>query len=85
MLWYKGAKRKTLYERKSALLYFPVGSIVSPAELHSPSAEENCLTENAALLRSVSKWLRPPYAAKAAARCGPAAASCFEKSLVRQV
>ena len=58
-----------------------------PAELHSPSAEENCLTENVASLRSV-KVATPPCAAKAAIPCGPAvrkqhkmlfAASKFEK------
>ena len=36
-----------------------------PAELHSPSAEENCLTANVASLRSV-KVATPPCAAKAA-------------------
>ena len=40
-----------------------------PAELHSPSAEENCLTENVASLRSV-KVATPPCAAKAAIPCG---------------
>ena len=58
-----------------------------PAELHSPSAEENCLTENVASLRSV-KVATPPCAAKAAIPCGLAvrkqhkmlfAASKFEK------
>ena len=42
---------------------------VRPAELHSPSAEENCLTENVASLRSV-KVATPPCAAKAAIPCG---------------
>ncbi|WP_243863496.1 hypothetical protein [Coprococcus comes] len=60
---------------------------VRPAELHSPSAEENCLTENVASLRSV-KVATPPCAAKAAIPCGLAvrkqhkmlfAASKFEK------
>jgi len=78
---------KSLYERKGALLYSPIGSIVRPAELHSPSAEENCLTENVASLRSV-KVATPPCAAKAAIPCGLAvrkqhkmlfAASKFEK------
>ena len=58
-----------------------------PAELHSPSAEENCLTENVASLRSV-KVATPPCAAKAAIPCGLAvrkqhkmlfAASKFER------
>ena len=58
-----------------------------PAELHSPSAEENCMTENVASLRSV-KVATPPCAAKAAIPCGLAvrkqhemlfAASKFEK------
>ena len=40
-----------------------------PAEQHSPSAEENCLTENVASLRSV-KVATPPCAAKAAIPCG---------------
>ena len=43
-----------------------------PAEQHSPSAEENCLTENVASLRSV-KVATPPCAAKAAIPCGLAA------------
>jgi len=60
---------------------------VRPAEQHSPSAEENCLTENVASLRSV-KVATPPCAAKAAIPCGLAvrkqhkmlfAASKFEK------
>jgi len=60
---------------------------VRPAELHSRSAEENCLTENVASLRSV-KVATPPCAAKAAIPCGLAvrkqhkmlfAASKFEK------
>ena len=42
---------------------------VRPAELHSRSAEENCLTENVASLRSV-KVATPPCAAKAAIPCG---------------
>ena len=46
-----------------------IGSIVRPAELHSPSAEENCMTENVASLRSV-KVATPPCAAKAAIPCG---------------
>ena len=57
-----------------------------PAELHSPSAEENCLTSNAQSLRSVK--VVTPCAAKAAIPCGLAvrkqhkmlfAASKFEK------
>ena len=40
-----------------------------PAELHSPSAEENCMTENVASLRSV-KVATPPCAAYAAIPCG---------------
>ena len=60
---------------------------VRPAELHSPSAEENCMIENVASLRSV-KVATPPCAAKAAIPCGLAvrkqhemlfAASKFEK------
>ena len=58
-----------------------------PAELHSPSADENCMTENVASLRSV-KVATPPCAAKAAIPCGLAvrkqhkmlfAASKFER------
>ena len=58
-----------------------------PAELHSPSAEENCMTENVASLRSV-KGATLPCAAYAAIPCGLAvrkqhemlfAASKFEK------
>ncbi|RHT23528.1 hypothetical protein DW806_14575 [Butyricicoccus sp. AM32-19] len=58
-----------------------------PAELHSRSAEENCITENVSSLRSV-KVATPPCAAKAAIPCGLAvrkqhemlfAASKFEK------
>ena len=63
---------KTLQELKGALLYSPVESIVCPAELHSPSAEENCMTENVASLRSV-KVATPPCATKAAIPCGLAA------------
>ena len=37
---------------KSALVHSPIGSIVRPEELHSPSAEENCLSDNVASLRS---------------------------------
>ena len=60
---------------------------VRPAELHSRSAEENCMTENVASLRSV-KVATPPCAAYAAIPCGLAvrkqhkmlfAASKFEK------
>ena len=40
-----------------------------PAELHSRSAEENCMTENVASLRSV-KVATPPCAANAAIPCG---------------
>ncbi|KAB6443003.1 hypothetical protein GAZ13_06785 [Bacteroides xylanisolvens] len=40
-----------------------------PAELHSPSAERNCQTENVSSLRSV-KVATPPCAAKAAIPCG---------------
>ena len=63
-----------------------------PAELHSPSAEENCLTENVASLRSV-KVATPPCAAKAAIPCGLAvrkqhkmlfAASKFENTKLRE-
>ena len=46
-----------------------IGSIVRPAELHSRSAEENCLTEHVSSLRSV-KVATPPCAAKAAIPCG---------------
>ena len=40
-----------------------------PAEQHSPSAEENCLTENVASLRSV-KVATPPCTAYAVIPCG---------------
>ena len=40
-----------------------------PVELHSPSAEENCMIENVSSLRSV-KVATPPCAAKAAIPCG---------------
>ena len=65
---------------------------VRPAELHSPSAEENCMIENVASLRSV-KVATPPCAAKAAIPCGIAvrkqhemlfAASKFEKTEYRK-
>ena len=36
---------------------------------HSPSAEENCMTENVASLRS-AKVATPPCAAKSAITCG---------------
>ena len=58
-----------------------------PAELHSPSAEENCLTENVVSLSYVT-GATLPCAAKAAIPCGLAvrkphemlfAASKFEK------
>ena len=49
---------------------------VRPAELHSPSAEENCMTENVASLRSV-KVATPPCAAKAAIPCGLAVRKRF--------
>ena len=39
-----------------------------PAELHSPSAEENCMTVNVSSLRSV-KVATPPCAAHAAIPC----------------
>ena len=64
-----------------------------PAELHSPSAEENCLTENVASLRSV-KVATPPCAAYAAIPCGLAvrkqhkmlfAASKFESEYFNSV
>ena len=67
---------KTLSERKGELLYSPNGSIVRPAELHSPSAGGYCMTENVASLRSV-KVATPPCAVKAAIPCG-LAASKFE-------
>ena len=44
---------KSLKELKGALLYSPIESSVRPAELHSPSAGENCLTPNVVSLRSV--------------------------------
>ena len=56
------------YYTKGALLYSPIGSIVRPAELHSPSAEENCMTVNVSSLRSV-KVATPPCAAHAAIPC----------------
>ena len=77
---------KSLQELKGALLY-SLSRVLRPAELHSPSAEENCLTANVASLRSV-KVATPPCAAKAAIPCGLAvrkqhkmlfAASKFEK------
>ncbi len=40
-----------------------------PAELHSLSAERNCMTENVSSLRSV-KAATPPCAANAAIPCG---------------
>ena len=64
-----------------------------PAELHSPSAEENCMTENVASLRSV-KVAIPPCAAKAAIPSGLAvrkqhkmlfAASKFESEYFNSV
>jgi hypothetical protein len=42
---------------------------VRPAELHSPSAEENCMTVNVSSLRS-AKVATPPCAANAAIPCG---------------
>ena len=64
------------FQRNGALLYSHVGSIVRPAELHSPSAEENCMTENVASLCSV-KVAAPPCAAKATIPCVLAAAKRF--------
>ena len=46
-----------------------------PAELHSWSAEKDCMTENVSSLRSVK--VAPPCAAKAAIPCG-VTASKFE-------
>ena len=71
-------------ERSYSLSYYTKGrtSILSyreyvrPAELHSPSAEENCMTENVASLRSV-KVATPPCAAKAAIPCGLAVRKRF--------
>ena len=66
----RGAKRnKTLQERKGALLYAPVESIVHPCSLHSRSAEENCPTGNV-LSRPSVKGAAPPCAANAAIPCG---------------
>jgi len=48
-------------QKDGALLYFPVGRIVRSAELHSPLAEENCIIENVASLRSAkvdTPWRR---------------------------
>ena len=45
-----------------------IGSIVRPAELHSPSAEENCMTVNVSSLRSV-KVATPPCTAYAVIPC----------------
>ena len=56
---------------------------VRPAELHSPSAEENCLTENVASLRSV-KVATPPCAAKAAILCGLVVRKRFWQTVYRQ-
>ena len=70
-----------------AHFYTLLSRVVRPAELHSRSAEENCMTENVASLRSV-KVATPPCAANAAIPCGLAvrkqhkmlfAASKFEK------
>ena len=51
-----------------------------PAELHSPSAEKNCMTENASSLRFV-KVATPPCAAKAAIPCGFAASKSESKQI----
>ena len=67
---------KILSGQKGALLYSPVGSIVRPAELHSLSAEENCMTENVASLCS-AKVATPPCAAKATIPCGLAVRKRF--------
>ena len=67
---------KILSGQKGALLYSPVGSIVRPVELHSPSAEENCMTENVALPCSV-KVATPPCATKATIPCGLAVRKRF--------
>ena len=53
----------------SLLPYSPIGSIVRPAELHSPSAEENCSTEHVSSLRSV-KGATLPCDACASIPCG---------------
>ena len=54
---------------RSALLYSLIGNIVRPAELHSRSAEKNCLTENVSSLRSV-KGATLPCDACASIPCG---------------
>ena len=56
--------------------YFATVSYTHLAELHSQSAEENCMTENVASLRSV-KVATPPCAAKAAIPCGLAVRKRF--------
>ena len=66
---------KPLHERKGALLY-SLSRVVRAAELHSPSAEENCMDENVSSLRSV-KVATPPCAAKADIPCGLAARKRF--------
>ena len=49
-----------------------------PAELHSPSAEENYMTENVWSLRSI-KVAAPPCAVKAAAPVDLPSANGFDK------
>ena len=56
---------------------------VRPAELHSLSAEENCMTSNVASLRSV-KVATPPCTAKAAIPCGLAVRKRFWQTVRRQ-
>ena len=53
LLLYADSLNSSLLNRyKCALLYSLIGSIVRLAELHSPSAERNCMTENISSLRS---------------------------------
>ena len=65
----KGAKRKIPLGTKGRTSILSYREYVRPAELHSPSAEENCMIENVASLRSV-KVATPPCAAYAAIPCG---------------
>lgn len=57
-----------------ALLYSPIGSIARPAELHSPSAERNCLTENV-----TARWLHPLAPLRRLSHVDLLAANDFDK------
>ena len=73
-------------QNDGALLYFPVGRIVRSAELHSPLAEENCIIENVASLRSAKvdtpwrRYLRLSQK-KIPAGAQPAGIICFTGTL----